>query len=53
MILSIDQLNIIELDIGQIKIIERDIGPFNILYCDIWFDIDNICIGYWPIENIE
>lgn len=29
------------------------IGLFNILYCDIWFDIDNICIGYWLIENID
>lgn len=31
--------------------IEWDIGPFIILQCDIWFDIDNICIGYLPIEH--
>lgn len=45
-------LTIIEWDIGPLNITAWDIGPFNLLYCDNWFDIDSICMGYWPIEHI-
>lgn len=28
-------------------------GLLNIFYCDIWVDIDTICMGYWPIVHLH